>query len=33
MNGVKTIMVDKKSIVTPLATDFIRIHHLKLKRA
>jgi ethanolamine utilization protein len=33
INGVKTIIVDKKSIVTPLATDFIRIHHLKLKRA
>jgi ethanolamine utilization protein len=32
MNGVKNIIANKKSIVTPLATDFIRIHHLKLKR-
>lgn len=32
MNGVKSIIVSKKSIITPLATDFIRIHHLKLKR-
>lgn len=33
MNGMKTVIVDKKSIITPLATDFIRIHHLKLKKA
>jgi ethanolamine utilization protein len=32
MNGVKSIIVSKRSIITPLATDFIRIHHLKLKR-
>lgn len=33
MNGMKTVVVDKKSLITPLATDFIRIHHLKLKKA
>lgn len=32
MNGMKTVIVDKKSLITPLATDFIRIHHLKLKK-
>lgn len=33
MNGMKTVIVDKGSIITPLAADFIRIHHLKLKKA
>lgn len=32
MKGLKTIIVDKKSIITPLANDFIKIHHLKVKR-
>ncbi|MBO3443115.1 TIGR02536 family ethanolamine utilization protein [Clostridium sp. CCUG 7971] len=32
MNGVSKILIGKKSIVTPLANDFIRIHHLKLNR-
>lgn len=32
VNGIKNIVVSKKSIITPLATDFMRIHHLKLKR-
>lgn len=32
ISGIKNVLVDKKSIVTPLAKDFIRIHHLKLKR-
>lgn len=32
MNGVSKILVGKKSIVTPLANDFIRIHHLKVDR-
>lgn len=32
INGVKNVLVNKKSIITPLATDFLRIHHLKLKR-
>ncbi|MCC0782465.1 TIGR02536 family ethanolamine utilization protein [Clostridioides sp. ES-S-0108-01] len=32
INGVKNILVNKKSIITPLAVDFMRIHHLKLKR-
>lgn len=32
INGVKNILVNKKSIITPLAIDFMRIHHLKLKK-
>lgn len=32
IKGLKTIMVDKTSIITPLANDFIRIHDLKVKR-
>lgn len=32
INGVKNVLINKKSIITPLATDFMRIHHLKLKR-
>ena len=32
VNGIKNVIVSKKSILTPLATDFMRIHHLKLKR-
>lgn len=32
MNGVNKILVGKKSIITPLANDFIRIHHLKVDR-
>lgn len=32
VNGIKNVVVSKKSIITPLATDFMRIHHLKLKR-
>lgn len=32
MNGVNKILVGKKSIITPLANDFIRIHHLKIDR-
>lgn len=32
INGVKNILVNKKSIITPLAVDFMRIHHLKLKK-
>lgn len=32
INGMKTLIVDKKSIITPLASDFIRIHNLKVKR-
>ena len=32
IKGVKNVLVNKKSIITPLATDFLRIHHLKLKR-
>lgn len=31
-NGVKNILVNKKSIITPLAVDFMRIHHLELKK-
>lgn len=30
--GVYTIVIDKKSIITPLATDFIRTHNLRVKR-
>ncbi|MCC0727598.1 TIGR02536 family ethanolamine utilization protein [Clostridioides sp. ZZV14-6045] len=32
INGVKNILVNKKSIITPLAVDFMKIHHLKLKK-
>ncbi|MEW8993948.1 TIGR02536 family ethanolamine utilization protein [Clostridium sp.] len=32
MNGMKSVVIDKKSIITPLANDFIRIHDLKVKR-
>ncbi|WP_346930687.1 TIGR02536 family ethanolamine utilization protein [Clostridium sp.] len=32
MNGMKSVVIDKKSIITPLANDFIRIHNLKVKR-
>ncbi len=32
INGVKDILVDKKSIITPLAVDFLRIHRLNLKK-
>ncbi|MEG1255881.1 TIGR02536 family ethanolamine utilization protein [Clostridium sp.] len=32
MNGMKSVVIDKKSIVTPLANDFIRIHNLKVNR-
>lgn len=32
INGVKNILVNKKSIITPLAIDFMRIHHLELKK-
>lgn len=32
MNGVKEISIAKKSILTPLAQDFIRIHHLKVNK-
>lgn len=32
MNGMKAVIIDKKSIITPLANDFVRIHHLKVKR-
>ena len=32
MNGMKSVVIDKKSIITPLANDFIRIHSLKVKR-
>lgn len=32
LNGIKIVHINKKCIVTPLANDFIRIHHLKLKR-
>lgn len=32
MDGVKEINILKKSILTPLAQDFIRINHLKIKR-
>ncbi len=32
INGMKSLIIDKKSIITPLANDFIRIHNLKVKR-
>lgn len=31
INGVKHVLVNKNSIITPLAMDFMRIYHLKLK--
>lgn len=31
-SGMKFLIIDKKSILTPLANDFIRIHNLKVKR-
>lgn len=31
-HGMKFLLIDKKSILTPLASDFIRIHNLKIKR-
>lgn len=31
-SGMKFLTIDKKSILTPLAMDFIRIHNLKVKR-
>lgn len=33
MNGVRNVTVDKNSILTPLAKDFIRINHLNITRA
>lgn len=33
MNGVRNITIDKKSILTPLAKDFVRIYHLNITRA
>ncbi|MEG2016855.1 MAG: hypothetical protein RR128_00180 [Clostridium sp.] len=30
--GVYTIVIDKRSIITPLAADFIRTHNLRVKR-
>lgn len=32
INGAKKIIVDKKTMITPLASDYIRIHHLKVER-
>lgn len=32
INGIDKILLDKKSIITPLANDFIRIHNLKLDK-
>ncbi|MDU6877791.1 TIGR02536 family ethanolamine utilization protein [Clostridium tepidum] len=32
MKGVKEISIDKKALITPLASDFIRIHQLIIKR-
>ena len=32
INGVKNVLVNKQTIITPLATDFLKIHHIKLKR-
>lgn len=32
MKGTKEVVISKKSLVTPLAVDFVRIHQLKLKR-
>lgn len=33
MNGVRNVAIDKNSIITPLAKDFIRINHLNITRA
>lgn len=30
--GIHLLVIDKKSIITPLAADFIRIHNLRVKR-
>lgn len=30
--GIEIIVIDKKSIITPLATDFIKTHNLRVKR-
>ncbi|MHC1748733.1 MAG: hypothetical protein AB9856_10265 [Cellulosilyticaceae bacterium] len=32
LGQVTTVVIDKKSIITPLANDFIRMNHLKVKR-
>lgn len=32
LDGKRTIVIDKKSIITPLAEDYIRIHNLIVKR-
>ena len=32
VSGIDTIIIDKKSIITPLAADFIRTHNLRVKR-
>ena len=32
MQGKKIIIIDSKSIITPLADDFIKIHNLKIER-
>ncbi len=32
INGIDKILLGKKSIITPLANDFIRIHNLKLDK-
>lgn len=32
LGQLTTIVIDKNSIITPLANDFIRINHLKIKR-
>lgn len=32
INGAKNVLVNKKSIVTPLAMDFMRIHRINLKK-
>ncbi len=30
--GINSLVIDKKSIITPLASDFIRTHNLRVKR-
>lgn len=32
VSGIDTIIIDKKSIITPLAADFIKTHNLRVKR-
>ncbi|ENK1242010.1 TIGR02536 family ethanolamine utilization protein [Clostridium sporogenes] len=32
MKGVKEVSIDKKALITPLASDFVRIHQLIIKR-